>query len=327
MRKTAVFISEYDYYEKIFSDIDKHSEILLIKNKVKISLLNRFRLRVAKSLEKRIESNKCARFLYNKYLNSFYSIYPIFLKEKIETVILLDNFTFFDDTRFHNFLKKYSKKVKIVSINYNVIKTDDSAAQMSRMFDYNFAFDDDNCLKYGFYHFTGIYSSPNKVINNQKQTLFFLGINKNRYRLLKEISIYLNKQSLKTNFTIIDNLMDNSFEDGFIIQNHRESYNNTINKLLDSNCILDIITDQQSGLSLRVVEAIIYGKRLLTNNVNILKSPYYNPNYMKYFNKVEEIDIEFLKDLSPVDYSYNKDFSPINLVKRINDLIESKEKK
>ena len=74
------------------------------------------------------------------------------------------------------------------------------------------------------------------------------------------------------------------------------------------------------------MEAICYNKKLLTNNKSIFEFPYYNPQYMRYFSDISQIDMEFLKREETVDYGYNGDYSPLNFIKRIEtDIKETQE--
>ena len=87
-----------------------------------------------------------------------------------------------------------------------------------------------------------------------------------------------------------------------------------------SNCIVEILQDDQTGPSLRYFEAVCYNKKLLTTNKHIMEYPFYNPKYMKVFLGVEDIDCGWIKETEDVDYHYNGEFSPKHLVDRIQGL-------
>ena len=80
----------------------------------------------------------------------------------------------------------------------------------------------------------------------------------------------------------------------------------------------------QAGNTLRLKEAVCYNKCLITNNPFVKDSPYYHPDFMQIFKKVDDIDLSrFAKE---VDYKYNGEFSPCKLMERIvdNDKIANK---
>ncbi len=95
------------------------------------------------------------------------------------------------------------------------------------------------------------------------------------------------------------------------------SYDSVLKNSLNSTCILDITQKGQSSLTLRPYEAVVYNKKLLTNNENIKRFQYYDERYMKVFQNVEDIDWDWLKEDTPVDYDYKGDFSPKYLLKEL----------
>ena len=77
-----------------------------------------------------------------------------------------------------------------------------------------------------------------------------------------------------------------------------------------------------TGLSLRPYEAVCYNRKLLTNNKSILDFPYYDSRYMQYFETVEEIDWDWVKEDIPVDYGYDCKFSPMRLLEHMVSFCE-----
>lgn len=86
-------------------------------------------------------------------------------------------------------------------------------------------------------------------------------------------------------------------------------YKDVLRETAKTNCILELIQDTESDISLRYFEAVVFNKKLLTNNKNILKMKYYNPKYMKLFSSFDDIDYEWVKKIEKVDYGYKGDFS------------------
>ena len=93
---------------------------------------------------------------------------------------------------------------------------------------------------------------------------------------------------------------------------------------LSAKCILEIVQKGQVALTLRPYEAVAYNKKLLTNNKTILNFKYYNPKYMRYFEKVEDIDWNWVKCDDGVDYNYQGDFSPRYLLADIEKNLSKK---
>ena len=53
-------------------------------------------------------------------------------------------------------------------------------------------------------------------------------------------------------------------------------YEENINRTLNANIIIDITKENQSGWTLRILEALFFNKKLITNNINILGSEIYS---------------------------------------------------
>nr|MCR4860735.1 hypothetical protein [Bacteroidales bacterium] len=54
-------------------------------------------------------------------------------------------------------------------------------------------------------------------------------------------------------------------------------YRAVIDMVKDADILLDIYTDPEAGLSLRPMEAMFFGKKLITNNLGILSADFYSP--------------------------------------------------
>ena len=51
----------------------------------------------------------------------------------------------------------------------------------------------------------------------------------------------------------------------------------------NTECIVEIVKEGQTGVSLRTCEAIAFYKKLLTNNQSLLQMPFYDKRYMQVF--------------------------------------------
>lgn len=87
--------------------------------------------------------------------------------------------------------------------------------------------------------------------------------------------------------------------------------------MLNTNVIIEILQKGQNGSSLRYFEAVCYNRKLLTNNPNIEKLPFYNPEYMKVFSSSDDIDVEWVKKKGEIDYGYDRSFSPYYLLSKM----------
>lgn len=184
-----------------------------------------------------------------------------------------------------------------------------------------FSFDKKDCKEFGTNLFD-VYSSQNLYNRNINSDLFYVGNCRNKMRLEKLLNIfkYLENKIL-CNFYIFGVKSDKMEYKNNIKYNQYLSYNEVIDNVLASNCILELVNENQTGNTLRFKEAICFNKKLLTDNSNVKKSKYYNRNYIKVFNNFNQIDFKWIKEEVDVEYNYLGDFSPRNLLNIIKEKI------
>ncbi len=98
-----------------------------------------------------------------------------------------------------------------------------------------------------------------------------------------------------------------------------KDYSQMVVESLESDVLLDITDGGQTALTLRPYEAIVYNKRLLTNNQSILDFEFYDPRYMRYFTEITDEDIQWIKKKEKVEYNYKQQFSVLNIINNITE--------
>ena len=108
---------------------------------------------------------------------------------------------------------------------------------------------------------------------------------------------------------------------GLEFANTRVEYERMMEEELAANVLLEIvIPGVGSGTTLRYKEAIMYGKKLLTNNPNVELLELYNPENIRYFENPEDVDIEWLKEKVEIKNLYSGEFSTDAFCKKIINL-------
>ena len=101
------------------------------------------------------------------------------------------------------------------------------------------------------------------------------------------------------------------------------NYLKVIAEIKSTNCILEVLQEGQNVQSIRYFEAVVYNKKLLSNNPNLKKLPFYDERYMKYFENVNDIDWQWVQKKEMIDYKYNNEFSPIHMIEMIEKYFEN----
>lgn len=185
--------------------------------------------------------------------------------------------------------------------------------------DYVFSFDPEDCKRYGF-EFFDIYSKMEHAEEPVVNDLFYIGSCRTMSRLELVQGVYdrIGKKA-KCDFRMIGVAEEDKKSADGITYNQPLGYPDVIKETLKSRCILEIMNPGQHGNTLRYKEAVCYNKKLLSNNPDILTSKYYNPKWLQYFEKPEDIDVEWLLNGETPDYGYEGEYSPVNLLKLILD--------
>lgn len=177
-----------------------------------------------------------------------------------------------------------------------------------------YTFDKDDAKKYGFVYAGFMYYSKQELpwVEPSCDIHFVGGLKGNREPLINSTYSFLKDNGFKCDFNLMFMTQNEQKQvlEGATYYRGWRPYDFVLKKMNESRCILEICQEGQSGASLRYFEAVCYNKKLLTNNKMIVDFPYYNPNYMRCFQRIDDIDVEWLRNEKNVDYGYRGDFSP-----------------
>lgn len=186
------------------------------------------------------------------------------------------------------------------------------------IFDLVYTYSKPDAEKYGYLYYPTPYSKINNLPQNTIKGIYFCGSEKGRTELLKDIAVQCKKLGVTYNFDVEGN-PDNSNKYFQIREGNIKKYTDVVKKTINYNCILDLtqksLDGSKPGLSLRVYEALVYDRVLITNNPLIKEFKYYNPKTMHYIKSASEIKKEWV--INKVKNNYNGQFSPLNFAKDI----------
>lgn len=125
-------------------------------------------------------------------------------------------------------------------------------------------FDKGDSERYGqrlYSQFFRMKQDPSDV--KEEYDFYFIGFEKNRGKMIADLQEKL--KEYKTRF--------------IIVRNTKESvpYSQNIENIKKARCIIEIVQEGQSGMTLRPLEAIAFGKKLISNNKALQKMDFYHP--------------------------------------------------
>ena len=170
-------------------------------------------------------------------------------------------------------------------------------------------FDIDDSIKYKLNFNTQFYCFENKnriILSNtdDEYDVVFVGTEKNRLNELVETQKEIEKQGLKTLFKIIKSNKHYKSDSNYNYSNS-VSYDQYLEIISKTKAILDIISSDQSGMTLRPFESILFRKKLITNDIKIIDTDIYNPNniFVIGYDNINDISLFMNKKY---DYSNEK---------------------
>lgn len=189
------------------------------------------------------------------------------------------------------------------------------------VFEHIYSFDRQDCREYGFEELGCHYYSKRKDIapdtEHASDIYFTGGLKGGREKMLFDIFDECKKHNVNAHFDVSTfNVAHDAIPEGIDVHTRWISYETVLSRVMSSNCILDVVQNNQHGPSLRYFEAVIYNKKLLSNNPHIAELPFYNPKWMKVFKDIKDIDYGWLSDTETIDYGYHDEFSPIHLLRK-----------
>lgn len=100
----------------------------------------------------------------------------------------------------------------------------------------------------------------------------------------------------------------------------RFAYPELVSYIKSANCVLEVLQEGQDTQTIKYYEAVVYGKKLLTNNRHVAELPYYNNRRMRYFETTEDIDWDWVGLHEDLKYDYKDEFSPLKIVDFVKTL-------
>lgn len=223
--------------------------------------------------------------------------------------------------------REHFPNLKIVYIFTNFTKVSGARTfglldNLKQDFDIVFAFDPIDSKKYGFEYSRLIYE-PDTLKNTKPAVsydLFYVGQAKDRYPKLIEIFKKAIQQGLKCKFFITGVSSEDRYEHPDIIYNKQLPYSKVLDYIKKSRCLVDAIQGESSGMTIKTSESVVWNKKLITTNDNVVNEPYFNPSnimvYLPSSDLAQFIKAPFIpySDKDKFHFSSNRLFDQIEML-------------
>ena len=196
------------------------------------------------------------------------------------------------DLKYHLEIKKNTNKY--IAYLYDSIERCPVKHLLEGVFDEIYSFDKNDIEKYNLLPITNyIYFEKEKVTTEIKQKFIYIGSIDNRLKILNIFGekLKLNNQSFAF-YAIGKKAFVNQLKQKFLGKNkniifrkNRFTKEQTLEYYKKSEIIVDLVRDEQVGLSFRIFEAMGLNKKLITNNKNVKKFDFYNSGNILILNE------------------------------------------
>lgn len=172
------------------------------------------------------------------------------------------------------YLKKIKPDLRIIVWYWNPVIKSEKVKSFSLKDCEIWSFDESDVAKYNLKYNTQYYFKDFVLSENEKdKDVFFVGGDKGRLSLLLEIRKLLEEAGLSTNFHIVKT--SRKLKNNYTFR-EKISYECVLDKLSRSNVVLDVVSENQTGLTIRPLESIYFSKKLITNDISIMNRDFYN---------------------------------------------------
>ena len=309
--KYVIFSTKEDIDDVLFFEVKKKSNVLIT------NIFDNFNV-LEKNIHKVHQSKKLNRIinLPNKkiWFKKYFDINNYNKDDRI-IFIYLNNTCFIPiENGFISYLKENFPKSKHVYYALDIFGFRNSSYKsIKHFFDASYIFDEIEAKNNNLSYYPLPYSKLNLACVSDKikyADVCFVGYAKTRYSKLIEIFEFCKKNNLTTNFYILGIEKAKQLYKNEIHYVDFVPYSQTIEILMKSNCDIELYVDGCTSYSQRVMSAIVYNKKLITNNKNVINSPFVTEDIVKYFDNTNGIDVSFIKSKCKKSHMTNI-FSPV----------------
>ncbi|MBQ9103828.1 MAG: hypothetical protein IJY57_01925 [Clostridia bacterium] len=239
--------------------------------------------------------------------------------DAIEKVIVFDTFSAIPHIK-----KVLNKETQLYSYLWNTIYSFKGVlrSKLNKLFSKVYSFDSAEAKKYKLNYNSQFYFDQPLSAPNNDGYVFFIGEDKGRAMEVVSLAKYCEQNNISYDFTIVGNNLVSEKYSPVKVGDSFVEYEEVLEKVRSDKCIaiLDLVRSGQVGLTIRAMEALFFGKKLITNNKSILYSKFYEKDNvfvlgLDDFSKLKEFLITPIK---PYNEQAKEYYSFENWIERFN---------
>lgn len=326
----VVFGSQNEYYKKAYSDINNCDGCVYFSEPLLVQGISGYLLRLIRRIHMSPKVNKYIKLPFKHIWN------PILYRYKFEPVKPIC-FIFFAAGPFSehipygfiDYIKERYPDSKCVIFYQDLVekKRTVSLKKYREFADLIFSFDYGDCEKYNLRYHNLVYSD---ILNEMdscpiKSDIYFCGAVKNRLPEILDAYFWFRDHEFICDFHLItkDKKLIKKYK-GYEGLNFCKnfSYQANLEHIQETRNMLEIMQKGGTGFTLRTCEAIIFKKRLISNNSFLKKADFYDGNQFLTYNKINEMPMSLSDLLKDFVFPDNTNYiSPIVFIDEIDKIV------
>lgn len=222
---------------------------------------------------------------------SNYNINPDLFSVADDLLIVFDSGI--KDAKILQRIEENNKDKRLIFYYWNPVTTTIHPKMIPEKYE-RWSYSPDDCRLYEMRYNSTFYFEcfANKKVDFTDNTdICFIGKDKGRKKVLQKLKQMLEDAGLTTNFYIT--ATHPRFQR--VGYQKKVSYKESLNITLGSTCILDYYSNPMAGLSLRAMESIFLGRKLITNNKTIKDYDFYHPDNIYMIENEQRSLHEFIE--------------------------------
>lgn len=255
-----------------------------------------------------------------------------FSREDNIIFLFYECFHFSYSKKYLNYLKKKYINSKFVFLLMNPVG-DYILSKLEKVkdcYDEIITFFQSDADAYGYLCYeSGLYGAEQLPESDLPETdVFFVGEDKGRLNVLLNIYETLTKNGLKCDFYITNVPIEKQKYSSDIVYNTPIPYEEVLQHIQKTKCILEVLQKNGFYCSLRTLEAYAYKKKLLTTNQRIYDADFYTPEIVGVIEDSKNFDCSFIKNKVEEVLYEEKDFYKFEGFRNfLEKIFNTKEKK
>ena len=323
--KLVIFGDTWDVYQTAYQELIENPKVVYIPT---------FRPKGFKGLLQRIQ--------FNPKLNAVIKIpgkqrwNPCYLRqvkeEKVCFLVMNHWLRMESGIQLFPFLRSHYPESRIVCFTQDLMETiidhythrPFDVQHVKKYVDLFISYDPNDAQRHQVEYHPTVFSTVTMDANEETDgyDLYFLGRDKGRMRTLVAIAQEAKRRGLKCKFIMLQVPDTKKVEcEGIEYVDAPLSYKENLRNGMKSKCIIEMLQKKAASPTFRTWETISSNKKLLTDNVSIRETEWYDERYISVFNDETNIDWDFIASEQPFPQGnpYQARIRPESLVRFMED--------